>query len=52
MVVFFDIHITAFISAIDSLLTVGRSSAPTRVLTHEISRHVVSAVVEDVKKFE
>ncbi|KAJ3508039.1 hypothetical protein NLJ89_g5970 [Agrocybe chaxingu] len=28
-----DIHITAFLTSIDSLLTAGRSAAPTRVLT-------------------
>jgi len=48
-----DIHITAFLSAIDSLLTAGRSNAPIRVLTP--MKEVINAVtniVEDVKAFE
>ena len=48
-----DIHVTAFLSAIDSLLTAGRSNAPTRVLTPMKSVvNAVSAIVEDVRLFE
>ncbi|KIP03709.1 hypothetical protein PHLGIDRAFT_31670 [Phlebiopsis gigantea 11061_1 CR5-6] len=48
-----DIHVTAFVSAIDSLLTAARSSSPTRVLTPMKSVvNSVTAVVEDVRAFE
>jgi len=48
-----DIHVTAFVSAIDSLLTAGRSNAPTRVLTPMKSVvNAVSAIVEDIRIFE
>jgi protein SPA2 len=48
-----DIHVTAFLSAIDSLLTAGRSNAPTRVLIPMKSVvNAVSAIVEDVRLFE
>ncbi|KAJ7502873.1 hypothetical protein B0H11DRAFT_607464 [Mycena galericulata] len=48
-----DIHVTAFLSAIDSLLTAGRSNAPTRVLTPMKSVvNAVSAIVDDVRAFE
>ena len=48
-----DIHITAFQSAIDDLLTAGRSNAPTRVLTPMKSVvHAVTNIIEDVKNFE
>ena len=48
-----DIHITAFLSAIDSLLTAGRSNAPTRVLTPMKSVvNAVTNIIEDVKIFE
>jgi hypothetical protein len=48
-----DIHITAFLSAIDSLLTAGRSNAPTRVLTPMKSVvNAVSAIIEDTRLFE
>ncbi|KAF9472133.1 hypothetical protein BDN70DRAFT_503738 [Pholiota conissans] len=48
-----DIHITAFLSAIDSLLTAGRSNAPTRVLTPMKSVvNAVTNIIEDVKTFE
>ncbi|KAI0090600.1 hypothetical protein BDY19DRAFT_936134 [Irpex rosettiformis] len=48
-----DIHVTAFISAIDSLLTAGRSNAPTRVLTPmKAVVNAVTAIVEDVRTFE
>jgi len=48
-----DIHITAFVSAIDGLLTAGRSNAPTRVLTPMKSViNSVTSIVEDVRSFE
>jgi protein SPA2 len=48
-----DIHITAFLSAIDGLLTAGRSNAPTRVLTPIKSVvNAVTNIIEDVKIFE
>jgi len=48
-----DIHITAFLSAIDGLLTAGRSNAPTRVLTPMKSVvNAVTNIIEDVKIFE
>ncbi|KAH7883156.1 hypothetical protein F5I97DRAFT_1939003 [Phlebopus sp. FC_14] len=48
-----DIHVTAFVSAIDSLLAAGRSNAPTRVLMP--MKAVVlstSALIEDVRAYE
>ncbi|KAH9889560.1 hypothetical protein C8Q73DRAFT_766336 [Cubamyces lactineus] len=48
-----DIHVTAFVSSIDSLLTAGRSNAPTRVL--QPMKDVVNAVTaisDDVRAFE
>ncbi|KZP11245.1 hypothetical protein FIBSPDRAFT_899136 [Athelia psychrophila] len=48
-----DIHITSFLSGIDSLLTAGRSNAPSRVLTPmKALVNAVAAIVEDVKIFE
>ena len=48
-----DIHITAFQSAIDGLLTAGRSNAPTRVLAPMKSVvNAVTNIIEDVKKFQ
>ncbi|KAF8972886.1 hypothetical protein BDZ97DRAFT_636030 [Flammula alnicola] len=48
-----DIHITAFLSAVDSFLTAGRSNALTRVLTPMKSViNVVTNIIEDVKAFE
>lgn len=48
-----DIHVTAFVSAIDGLLTAGRSNAPTRVLTPMKNViNAVTAVIEDVRAFE
>lgn len=48
-----DIHITAFQSAIDDLLTAGRSNAPTRVLTPMKSVvNAVTNIIENVKTFE
>ncbi|GLB37366.1 putative spa2 homology domain (SHD) of GIT [Lyophyllum shimeji] len=48
-----DIHITAFLSAVDALLTAGRSNAPTRVLTPMKSVvNSVTAIVDDVRAFE
>lgn len=48
-----DIHVTAFISSIDSLLAAARSNAPTRVLTP--MKAVVtstSAIIDDVRAYE
>ncbi|GJE91341.1 hypothetical protein PsYK624_074900 [Phanerochaete sordida] len=48
-----DIHVTAFVSSIDSLLTAGRSPQPTRVLTPMKSVvNAVTAIIEDVRVFE
>ncbi|TFY56445.1 hypothetical protein EVJ58_g7646 [Rhodofomes roseus] len=48
-----DIHVTAFLSAIDGLLTAGRSNAPTRVLTPMKSVvNAVTAIIEDIKAYE
>ncbi|KAL4249268.1 hypothetical protein ABKN59_007261 [Abortiporus biennis] len=48
-----DIHVTAFVSAIDSLLTAGRSNAPTKVLTPmKAVITAVSTILDDVKNFE
>jgi protein SPA2 len=44
---------TVFLSAIDSLLTTGRSNAPTRVLTPMKSVvNAVTAIIDDVRVFE
>lgn len=48
-----DIHVTAFVSAVDSLLTAGRGNSPTRVLIP--MKAVVNAmtnIIEDVRTFE
>lgn len=48
-----DIHVTSFLSAIDSLLTAGRSNAPSRVLTPmKAVVNAVAAIIEDVRLFE
>lgn len=48
-----DIHVTQFLSAIDSLLTAGRSNAPTRVLTPmKAVVNAVTTIVDDVRAFE
>ncbi|KAL0577750.1 component of the polarisome [Marasmius crinis-equi] len=48
-----DIHVTAFLSAVDSLLTAGRSNAPTRVLTPMKSIvNAVTAITDDIRTFE
>lgn len=48
-----DVHLTAFISATDSLLAAGRANAPTRVLSPmKTVINAVSAIVEDVRLFE
>lgn len=48
-----DIHLTSFLSAIDALLSAGRSNAPTRVLTPMKSVvNAVSSIQEDVQNFE
>ncbi|KAH8087889.1 hypothetical protein BXZ70DRAFT_540058 [Cristinia sonorae] len=48
-----DIHVTAFLSAVDGLLTAGRSNAPTRVLTPmKAVVNTVTYIVEDVRAYE
>lgn len=48
-----DIHVTAFLSAIDGLLTAGRSNAPTQVLTSMKSVvNAVTVILDDVRTFE
>ncbi|KAH7907886.1 hypothetical protein BJ138DRAFT_1116316 [Hygrophoropsis aurantiaca] len=48
-----DIHVTAFVSAIDSLLTAGRTNAPTRVLTPmKAVVNAMSAIIDDVRTYE
>ncbi|OJT10034.1 hypothetical protein TRAPUB_13486 [Trametes pubescens] len=48
-----DIHVTAFVSSVDSLLTAGRSNAPTRVLQPMKNVvNAVSAISDDVRAFE
>ncbi|KAG6381880.1 hypothetical protein JVT61DRAFT_495 [Boletus reticuloceps] len=48
-----DIHVTAFVSGIDSLLTAGRSNAPTRVLMPmKAVVNATSAIIEDVRAYE
>ena len=48
-----DIHVTSFVSAIDSLLTAGRSNAPSRVLAPmKAVVNAVTAIIEDVRIFE
>ncbi|KAF5388773.1 hypothetical protein D9757_005617 [Collybiopsis confluens] len=48
-----DIHITAFLSAVDGLLTAGRSNAPTRVLSPMKSVvHAVTNIIDDVRAYE
>lgn len=45
-----DVHLTAFLTAIDSLLSAGRSNAPTRVLTPMKSVvNAVTTILEDVR---
>ncbi|EIN06462.1 hypothetical protein PUNSTDRAFT_105483 [Punctularia strigosozonata HHB-11173 SS5] len=48
-----DIHVTAFLTAIDALLTAGRSNSPTRVLTPmKAVVNAVSAILDDTRAFE
>ena len=48
-----DIHVTAFVSAVDSLLTAGRSNSPTRVLLPmKTVVNAVTAIVDDLRQFE
>jgi protein SPA2 len=48
-----NIHVTAFVSTINSLLTAGRSHAPTRFLTPVKSVvNAVSMIVKDMRLFE
>ncbi|EJF55728.1 hypothetical protein DICSQDRAFT_130488 [Dichomitus squalens LYAD-421 SS1] len=48
-----DVHVTGFVSSIDSLLTAGRSNAPTQVLQPMKGViNAVTAIIEDVRVFE
>ena len=48
-----DIHVTVFVSGIDSLLAAGRSNAPTRVLMPmKAVVNSTSAIIEDVRAYE
>ena len=48
-----DIHLTAFTSAIDSLLTAGRSNSPTRVLVPmKAVVNAVTAITDDLRRFQ
>ena len=48
-----DVHVTGFVSSIDSLLTAGRSNAPTQVLQPMKGViNAVTAIIEDVRAFE
>ena len=48
-----DVHVTAFLSAVDRLLTDGRSNSPTRVLVPmKDVVNAVAAVIDDLIKFE
>ena len=48
-----DIHVTAFVSAVDSLLTAGRSNSPTRVLAPmKAVVNAVTAITDDLRQFE
>ncbi|KAF8995499.1 hypothetical protein BDQ17DRAFT_1545214 [Cyathus striatus] len=48
-----DVHVTAFLSAIDGLLTAGRSNSPTRVLIPmKAVVNAVTNIIEDVRAFE
>ena len=48
-----DIHVTAFVTAIDSLLAAGRSPSTSQVLSPMKSVvNAVSAVIDDVRTFE
>lgn len=48
-----DIHVTAFVSGIDSLLAAGRLNAPTRVLMPmKAVVNSTSAIIEDVRTYE
>ena len=48
-----DVHVTAFVSAVDSLLTAGRSNSPTRVLVPmKAVVNAVTAITDDLRQFE
>ena len=48
-----DVHVTAFVSAVDSLLTAGRSNSPTRVLAPmKAVVNAVTAITDDLRQFE
>ncbi|KAH7873105.1 uncharacterized protein C8R40DRAFT_1113973 [Lentinula edodes] len=48
-----DIHVTAFLSAVDGLLTAGRSNAPTTVLSPmKFVVNAVTNIIHDVRAYE
>lgn len=48
-----DIHLTAFVSSVDNLLTAGRSQSPRRVLSPMMTVvNAVTAIVDDLRNFE
>jgi hypothetical protein len=48
-----DIHVTAFLSGIDSLLTAGRSNAPSSVLSPMKSIvHAATSLIDDARAFD
>lgn len=48
-----DIHVTAFVSAVDNLLTTGRGNSPTRVLVPmKTVVNAVTAITDDLRQFE
>jgi hypothetical protein len=48
-----DIHITAFVSAVDGLLSAGRTNSPTRVLVPmKAVVNAVTAITDDLRQFE
>ena len=48
-----DVHVTAFVSAVDGLLSAGRSNSPTRVLVPmKAVVNAVTAITDDLRAFE
>ncbi|KLO10315.1 hypothetical protein SCHPADRAFT_906964 [Schizopora paradoxa] len=48
-----DIHLTAFLTSVDNLLTAGRSQSPRRVLSPMMAVvNAVTAIVDDLRNFE
>ena len=48
-----DIHLTAFLTSVDNLLTAGRSQSPRRVLSPMMAVvNAVTAIIDDLRNFE